>query len=178
MDNLSREETHELENLLLGISKNFTQLLRYSKSFLEDYPLWEQASEEANKLYTHILGPINTSSESIFPAKYYNISVSQQKDINSYAILILFGMTHYLEWADFDIQNPVNFSEVAFKLPFVRLGIMNICLQIVQTKRIYLGGRNKSITKFCFGLGASLGNLLNIAYEGTPIDAQMIINQS
>jgi len=68
-------------------------------------------------------------------AEHLNLSVDTVVLANRISILALFGLSHYLQWAGFDIQHTTDFKELSTKLAFARNTLAKIGFRLI------LGGR-------------------------------------
>ena len=91
--------------------------------------------------------------------------------VNAASIVILFGLSHYLWWNDFDINNPTDFKELSRKLVFARNTIALLGIQAMTRQSLAKKASQERLNQCyidCFLAGLALGHLVTDAHSQTP----------
>lgn len=177
------EGSSEMKEVNIFYQKIFTKvklLENFSNSFISQNPEWENAIKDGIYDYRTSFLLIGSDESVQNTAKYLNIPIDVVILANKITLIMLFGVSHYLNWADFDIKNPTNFNELSTKLAFTRKALVNIGFSLAVRDIKSDMSEQAEIDCLINGLkiGIAIGYLTSIAYtEGSNKALGMFTNK-
>jgi hypothetical protein len=183
---LSSEAAEDLKGLLLTACSNLQRLLSLSDTYLGEHPNWKQATKQSVSIYAPSITSIRLVENSKLFQTQFKLSDTQMQVANRSALLIIWGLSHYLEWAGFEISNPTSFTEISSKLGGARQPAMILAITMARTK-LYGAVSEQDLFslkvpehlakyyKKSFGLGVTLGYIIDCAYLEGVIAAKKVL---
>ncbi len=161
----------DLCRLLDQVSTNIDTFQKLADTFIQEHPEWQEIAQRAAHMYFHDLANIEPMPSSYETARQLGLSVNDVSRANSISIVILFGLSHYLQWSGFDIKNPTDFEEVSTRLAFTRnvLALMGFRMALDQKAKLKVSSDQlKKCYQEGFLLGMALGYLVADAHSLRP----------
>lgn len=165
----------DLVSFLDLICSDFTKLIGFVRRFLLASPEWKQLAVEAVQEYSDDLATIQPDEGSLQTAQELGRSIEQVLLANAISLVILFGYSHYLQWAGFDILEPTKFDEISEKLPFARKIVARMGFSLALGAKMDFEERysphsqaTSNRYELGFGMGAALGYLTVEAHLRGP----------
>ncbi len=163
----------DLNQFVDHVCRNYVDFNIKKESLLANHPGWHHYAQDAVDKFALdfiSLRPPLAVDETV---RFLNIPPSAVSIANSYSIVMLFGLAHFLNWKGYNIENPTSFTEISKKLIFARkaavlmgyLFVGNNKHEII-TEEIH--GNINIISKAChdgFLAGLSLGYLIDQKYH-------------
>lgn len=160
-------EMKEVNDFYKKISRRVISLENFAYLFISQNPEWENAI--ADGIYDFQTSFVSIKSEKSVQnsAKYLKLPVDIVILANKISLSMLLGVSHYLSWANFDIQDPTNYNEVTTKLKFTRIALVNIGFTLaIRDKKSKIRERLEIYhIKNGMRIGVAIGYLTSIAYH-------------
>jgi len=168
----------DLRSFLRQVCSDLLVLNRFTNDFLSAHSEWRILAIQASHKYFNDLATMKPNESVARTAQQFGFSTAEVLFANRIALMILFGLSHYLQWGGFDIKEPTSFPEVSNKLLFARDAIVGISFSLVRSSMIAFENRHFSQAEIIashyehgFGVGLALGFLISEAHLNDPKSA-------
>ncbi len=157
----------ELKQLLDAITEDALQLLSFSDAYMQANPHFLAIAADAARKYSLELADAGVFDAGEFSRRNH-MTGDDLRIWSKLSMGVLLGITHYLYWAEFDINSPTDFAEISKKLNFSRLAIMKMSWALLSRQKqagVLPGSGETLALAEAFAMGLTIGHLLAEAHS-------------